>query len=500
MGRKNRGKGKSSRRERSTRNVETAEKGRRSEEDAIDKEKREVPIGVRSRLPYPLISTLPRSEDEEGEIQLNIKPRFVFVSSLCALCSEKSKLCCEQCGMVSYCSKKHQTQGLREHRELCEALTEIRSFIVSTLSSGLDPEQYRVFRLRLLEIFESRIGRSLELWEREILLYPRVCRICRRFIEKLICCPHCGMESFCDDHCKEHEDWCEQFQIFQRFLLLQREHGRVEPWIPKSVHRPILVATSYFDELMREIYGDSSYYRQMDCYTYCLLSHLATIPLTALYSMQISCEDWRTKIEYTVHVIGAEFQFEGINLHVWEKLFLHLSPNLRTLRLIFVGPELHLPRGVPPKLLSAVNLCQKCMSDNRAVIVSFKPERLYHDVLRDSANVAEPDLICAFNPGLYRKTGFGGRDTWYETIREFCGKSKPVAITSYTADEMVWEMARVNSVAEIDVILQPRLNPYASIKPDRNFVSDDTNPLIYKNFYIAIIKGRTISASSVDEQ
>ncbi|XP_017879387.1 uncharacterized protein LOC108624515 [Ceratina calcarata] len=497
MGRKNRGKGRPSRRENSARNVEIEE--RRNKEDVIDEKKREVPIEVRSRLSYPLISTLSRSEDEEGEIQLNIKPRFVFVSSLCALCSEKSKLCCEKCEMVSYCSKRHQAQGLREHRGLCEALAEIHSSIVSTISSKLDPEQYRVFRLRLLAIFESRIGRSLELWEREIVLYPRVCRICRRFVEKLVCCPRCGMESFCENHGEEHENWCEQFQIFQRFLFLQRKHGRVEPWIP-NVHRSMSVGTSYFDELMCEIYGDSSYYRQMDCYTYCLLSHLSTIPLTALYTMQISCDDWQTKIEYTIHVIGAEFQFEGINLYVWEKLFLHLSANLKTLRLIFIGPELHLPRDVPPKLLSTVNLCQRCKSDNRAIVVSFKPEKLYHDVIHDSTSIAEPDLICAFNPGLYRKTGFGGRDTWFETIREFCGKLKPVAITSYTADEMVWEMARIGSVAEIDVILQPRLNPYASIKPDRNFVSDDTNPLIYKNFHIAIVKGKTISSSPVNEQ
>ncbi|KOX74129.1 hypothetical protein WN51_14209 [Melipona quadrifasciata] len=344
------------------------------------------PIGVRSRLTYPLVqpslfvdSSILLNEDENEDeecIELSVKPRFVFVSSLCIVCLQKSTLFCERCRMVSYCSTTHRTQGLSQHRELCEALTEIHSSIVSALSNELqlDAEQYRIYRLELLAILECEIKRSLDLWEKEIILYPRVCRVCRRFSEKLVCCTQCG-----------------------------------------------------------------------------------------------------------------------INLDVWEKLFLHFLPKLKRLHIILIGPELRLPGGVPLKFLSTVKICNKCKSAGRAVIVSFKPEKLYHDLVRDaSENLAAPDLICLYNPGLYRKTGFGGKDTWFETIREFSKTLVPTIITSYTKEEILWEINRVNSVSNVEVLLSPCKNPFASVKPDRNFVSDNINPLIYKNHYIAIVKGKSI--------
>ncbi|XP_076176954.1 uncharacterized protein LOC143151555 [Ptiloglossa arizonensis] len=457
-----------------------------------------VPIGVCSRLNYPLVrSSLSDSSDESDDddaesVELNVRPRFVFVASLCAVCSERSKVFCERCRMVSYCSAAHRVQGSSSHRDLCEPLNEIRASMTTLLAdesdSRLDAEQYREYRLEVLAILESEIGRPLQLWEKEIVLYPRVCRVCRRFRDD--CCPRCSMEPVCE-HRDEHEKRCAEFQVLRRCLVLQYKHGAVEPRIPNARQsNPLEISTLGFDELAQRIYGeDSAYYREMDSYTYASLSHLSTIPLTVLHAMQISCPDWRTKTEWTVHIAGAEFQFEGVNLHAWEKLYLHLLPNLKTLRLILVGPELRLPSGVPPKLLAKVKLCSECRSNGKSVIVLFRPERLYHELVRDETERVVPaDLICAFNAGLYRNTGYAGTDTWLETIREFCKTPTPLVVTSYTGDEVVWDLARIQSVYDVEVLSTPRRNPFASIKPDRNFVSDDTMPLIYKNYYFAIVR------------
>lgn len=492
------------------------EKDGRSEGDKFSRrgDVEEVPIDARSRSMKAFLrdddvsstfcrreSSEDESEEEEERVELKVRPRFVFASSLCAVCMRRSKLLCERCRMVSYCSTTHRAQGSTKHRELCEPLSEIRSSMASMLSSdksgsaGLDPERYRVYRLKLIASLESKIGRRLELWEREIILYPRVCRSCRCFGEEsATCCSRCGMEYFCEGHGGGHENWCAQFQIFQRVLLFQHRHGWVDPKIPNEF-RQISVTRSNLDldRLLFEIYGNCPYYRNMDTYTYSALSQLCTIPLTALYSTQTCCPEWGNKIEWTIHLVGAEFQFEGINLRVWEKLFLHFLPNLKRLRLILIGPELRLPSGVPPRLLSTVRLCNKCKSAGRAVNVTFKPEMLYHDAVE---RLAAPDLICIYNPGLYRKTGFEGKDSWFETIREFCKASVPVAVTSYTKHEILWEIARISSVADAQVVLQPRRNPFASVKPDRNFVSDDTDPLIYKNYYLTIVKGESTNDRS----
>lgn len=482
-------------------------KDRAAEEKAI------VPIGVYPRLTYPFLSARPSVDDEEDEeeeeedeeeegVELCVRPRFVFVSSLCAVCSEKRRLYCDGCRMVSYCSKAHRSKGLAEHRELCEALNEIRRSIATTLSNEsstrLDPEQYRAYRVRLLGVLESKIRRPLKLWETEIVLYPTVCRSCRRFSEHLVCCANCGMECYCEEHATSHEIWCKEFRTLQRCLLLQHQHGSVIPKIP-NVRRTIDVARTDldFDQLMVRVYGNDRYYREMDCYTYSVLSHVCTIPLTALYATQISCPVWSKKTDWTIHVVGAEFHFEGINLHVWEKMFLHFIPNLKRLLVVLIGPELKLPSGLPAEVLSKVKHCRECKSTDRTVIVRFQPETLYHELSSDSrrkSEIGEADLICIFNPGLYRKTGFAGQDSWRETIEEFCGRSTPVAITSYTVDEMHWEIARLKSISDVEVLLEPRRNPFASIKPDRNFVTDHSNPLIYKNYYVTVVRGKPSSS------
>lgn len=452
-------------------------------------------IDVYSRLELPLVhSTQHRpsddSDEEEDTLELNFWPRSVFVSNLCLICMERSKETCESCGMVSYCTVRHKKEGWSRHRDLCKVLTEVcTTGQALSLFSELTADDYRVYRLKLIEIVECRLVRSLELWEKEILLYPRVCRVCRCFSKDLRCCPMCGIELFCEEHKSGHEEWCREFQVFRRILITQRKTGYVNPEIPDTIQKSPLYLPSDLDALMTQLYDHSTYYCNMDCYTYCSLSHISTIPLTTLYSMQASCQDWKTVESFVVHIIGAEFHFEGINLHVWEKFFLHLLPNLKHLRLMFIGPELQLPM-VPLNLLTAIRMCSACKLSDRRVDVSFYPGKFYHDFYRSERFVA-PHIVCLFNPGLYRETGFQGRDTWPETIEKICEIKVPVCVTSYTKHEIPREMSRIKSIADVETILEPRRNPFASIKPDRNFVSDDTVPLIYKNYYLAIVKGKS---------
>ncbi|XP_012227149.1 putative protein MSS51 homolog, mitochondrial [Linepithema humile] len=481
-------------------NIKKTEKSNSDKKEIVEQKEENIfilktVIDVYSRMKLPLVhSTQHRasddSDEEEDTLELNFWPRFVFVSNLCLICMERSKETCESCGMVSYCTVKHKKEGWSKHRDLCKLLTE-----VCTTGEGLSllpkltADDYRVYRLKLIEIVECRLVRSLELWEKEILLYPRVCRSCRCFSKDLRCCSICGIELFCENHKSGHEEWCREFQVFGRILIMQHKNGYVNPEIPDTIQKSPLYMPNNLDTLMAQLYSCSTYYRSMDCYTYCSLSHISTIPLTTLYSMQISCQDWEIIDTLVVHIIGAEFHFECINLYVWETFFLHLLPNLKHLRLMFIGPEMRLPM-VPLNLLTAVKMCPACKSSNRRVKVSFHPGKFYHDFYH-SEQFIKPHIVCLFNPGLYRETGFDGRDTWPETIKKICKTKVPVCVTSYTKHEIPREMIRIKSIADVETILEPRKNPFASIKPDRNFVSDDTVPLIYKNYYLAIIKGKS---------
>jgi splicing suppressor protein 51 len=77
---------------------------------------------------------------------------------------------------------------------------------------------------------------------------------------------------------------------------------------------------------------------QDDC-VYACLSQVATVPLTALYAMQKT--GLAPQSTFTLHLIGAELQFEGDTLDKFESFFLHIVPEICDLNVVMVGPELN---------------------------------------------------------------------------------------------------------------------------------------------------------------
>lgn len=84
---------------------------------------------------------------------------------------------------------------------------------------------------------------------------------------------------------------------------------------------------------------------------YATLTQLATAPLTAYYATQISGR--MPEDVFTIHLVGAELQFEADILNVWETFFLHLSPKLVELNIVFCGPELN-AENLPVEILSRI--------------------------------------------------------------------------------------------------------------------------------------------------
>ncbi|XP_058791166.1 uncharacterized protein LOC131664241 isoform X2 [Phymastichus coffea] len=445
-------------------------------------------IPIVDRLGLPAYQT-DEAEDEESELQLDFRPRPYFVSSLCYVCS---KACddvhfdCEQCGMVTYCSSQHRQQNLKHHKQLCTVLAEI-----CVKNNGLDlarnlgPDEYRSFRVELLRIVEQALGRRMELCEREILLYPKLCRTCHSS-DGLKTCSDCLMEFFCEEHRGNHEDHCAEWRVFRGVLAMQADSGFLAPKIPDFAIIGDEELPENFDGLMKTIFAFGNDYDRIDCASYAALSQAASPALTARYTLQLSAQGHKlttNRKSLRVHVIGAELQFECANLAVWEKLFLHLLPGIKSLRLEFSGPELQVPDDIA-KVLKRPRLCAGCRAKGREIHVVFHCGKLYHQIECD-----RPDLVCLFNPGLYRTTGFANQDTWPRTIEKFCDHGVPILITSYTEVELPRDLARVREYRELEVEQEPRRNPFASLRPERNFVSDDSAPLIYKNYFLSVARG-----------
>lgn len=101
--------------------------------------------------------------------------------------------------------------------------------------------------------------------------------------------------------------------------------------------------------------------------------------------------------------------------------------------------------------------------------------------------------VCFFNPGFHHINSLNGMDTWSETIKIASSSGCPLIVTSYTEYESPrdldrFQMESMNGGKQMTLIHGPEFNVYSSQRPERNFISDELVPLIFKNYYCFIMK------------
>lgn len=176
--------------------------------------------------------------------------------------------------------------------------------------------------------------------------------------------------------------------------------------------------------------------------------------------------------------------------------YLNWHSNLiQTERDCWISPSITLPLPNPnqPSITQSLykpsRMCRMCRMKCRVVKFDFQCRRYYHDYCRDSS-YSKPNLICFFNPVLHSTAGFGGFDTWSETIQATAAANCPIVVTSYTALDCPLDLVRFQKEAKrpLQIMAEPQLNPYGSKRPDRNFITDDVAPLIFKNYHYCVLK------------
>ncbi|KAL7734981.1 hypothetical protein ACLKA6_011246 [Drosophila palustris] len=434
------------------------------------------------------------SDDEEAEyIEYIYKPRQYFMSSLCNHCKAdlcgKQPLPCKACGLIFYCSVGHMRED-QEHRQLCYGLRQLveqNGHDVFYKSGDFSAEQFRSYRIVCIRQLEKTMNRSLTATEQEVLLFPFICSHvkCREHrFKRLKACTRCGEVAFCKDklnHLSDsHAAWCATYRLFKQFVMRQFKFGRLEPPLPDEILREAPVSCSNTREIMKRLkfnVGD-------EC-EFAALTQVSTGPLTAFYALKL-CNRLDSE-QLTIHLVGAEMEFEVDVFQKWEIFLLHILPAVRTLNVVFVGPELNAHK-ISVEQLAKIRCCRLCRKAQRTVQYYFE-NSLYHDYC-SAPSFKSPDLVCFFNSGLYRATGYALEDTWPDTIQASLNLKCPVVVTSYTKYEAPLDMSHFinQSNRHLNVVLPPTTNPFGSEKPERNFISDDDAPFMFKNFQCFIVE------------
>ncbi|KAL4709525.1 hypothetical protein ACJJTC_007256 [Scirpophaga incertulas] len=308
--------------------------------------------------------------NEDDDFVYKYSFRKVFLQSACHVCKKElkqSRVPCSYCNLIFYCSTKHKDEDWSQHQAFCFAISTIvhlkdQKHIYAD-AKDVKGQNYRLLRMQMIVSCEKVLKRRLAPWEQEALLYPRICAesSCREWRQnKLLDCEGCGQISFCTDNPdhipKLHQRWCKSYSLYQKLVCYQQTKGRLEPMLPSKVMMDYQIPDK-LNDVLASMYEEKI---DMNDIQYAALTQIATAPLTAAYAYQTFIKQSSLpngilkKSTMTIHVVGAELQFEADALDKWEVFFLHVV-GARRLRLVLVATDLN-PSQLPLDLLSNVNM------------------------------------------------------------------------------------------------------------------------------------------------
>ncbi|XP_004924387.2 nuclear-pore anchor-like isoform X1 [Bombyx mandarina] len=430
--------------------------------------------------------------------------RKVFLQSSCLVCKKdliQTRVPCKRCNLVFYCSKEHCSVDGLQHKDLCNAIKIILKFKDSphiySDAQGVVGHNYRLLRMEMILACEKELKRRLVPWEQEALLYPRMCADvwCRKWEQDALKdCERCGQMSYCansPDHLpKSHQRWCKSYSLYQKLVTYQQTKGRLDLKMPTRVMSGLYQIPDNMNEVLASMYEEKI---DMSDIQYAALTQIATAPLTALYSYQLyrnaspTTNGINKNTNFTIHVVGAELQFEADMLNKWEVFFLHLRPEVKELKVVLIGTELN-PGNLPLELLEKTRMCADCRMNQRRLVLSFHDKTGYSEY-KDTEDFILPDIVCAFNPAIHRSSVYNGKDPWPSTLTTITRLRIPFLVTAHTITELQRDLVRIKECCEVKVTGDPKHNPFASVRPDRNFISDDEAPLLFKNYCFMILNG-----------
>ena len=245
------------------------------------------------------------------------------------------------------------------------------------MSKKLNDQEYRNLRIHTLNTVENMLKRPLQAYEREILLFPRMCvePKCREWVQFLLMeCKNCRQVSYCKanpEHLSSsHDKWCKSYLLYQKLVLRQKILGRIDPILPAKILMESISLPQNIDETFKIMYKNTTgnfgkliqkfktffickphiSALQDEC-VYASLTQVASGPLTAINAYQ-KC-GLIPNSTFTVHLIGAELAFEGDTLDKFESFFLHMIPQLSVMNVVFIGSELNV-ENVPIDVISRI--------------------------------------------------------------------------------------------------------------------------------------------------
>lgn len=384
---------------------------------------------------------------------------------------------CDQCYMITYCSKDHREQDYSSHIEICAAFSKVLKKFEWNKQCFSSQEEWLQSREDFLCLIKLELSRDLTSHEMQMIRFAKSCIVCHQQMN-LQTCKMCHSANYCNTHAEVfkclHNSRCRalllclslDIEVFYGFEFKSKFTN-----FPND-NRPF----DDMDTFVKHYVQRTNATRELENWNFpeYLYSDYTSGPLTLYYGMKdANLLDVLKKpdLSCVIHVIDATF-LDKEYLPAWE-LILHLISKLKEIKVIFIGPELR-------NECNNVELCSQCSKMHYNQYLSFESYcMLYHNYVT-SELYKRPDLIIGFD------TDLSDANTWTDTILKLRDQDCPLLLTTKSKRKADKNVNRIEQI--LGISLKPlihHVNNFSSRRPWRDFEIDY---VFYRNFYLTVYR------------
>ncbi|XP_032677184.1 uncharacterized protein LOC116846897 isoform X1 [Odontomachus brunneus] len=373
-----------------------------------------------------------------------------FSPYICHLCKISANLeVCQWCRLISYCCQEHLELHRVEHQEFCLAVVSLSVEIFNTQNITL--KEWNEFNKVNLERVKHKLGRNLERYEEQILLFAKSCRVCYRQNDLSVVCNACMSVTMCCTHNSiPYVHSCAELRLCIKLDIENTVTN--EDDITISVE---LVDYLSLRDMKTHIQRRLGRHRNFETWNYAdfLYTDCLSKPLTLLFYIQrANICDLKLFTDFVIHIIAGTFTDQN-SLLAWEA-FLHQMIPGSTLYIIMIEPCLE-------QDLTAIRLCQNCRAGNKDLFFVYCG--MTYKNYRRTESYLSPDIIVGFDIDF--------KDDKMAVVTALLRQEKSLVLTCKSeskAQEIVTEIG--TTYFKVPIINEK--NKFASCRPYRDVESD----------------------------
>ncbi|EFN78535.1 hypothetical protein EAI_02355 [Harpegnathos saltator] len=358
---------------------------------------------------------------------------------------------------------EHKMIHYVEHKAICEVMMQV--LIVepqSDIHRYNDWQEWIQTRKELMKTIRQNLNRSLEPYEKQMILWSKTCFICHQQAE-LKTCQRCFSANYCEEHANAFRTKHDGYKCDQMMLMLNIDIEIISGRTSNISYGflPFVNEKSRFDEML-EFYIENIIKRRKDidwlAKDYIRSDYLSE-PLTVYYGYKTLdiLKDMKDSL-VVIHIIFIK-TIKPDYKSAWE-ILLHILPNIKHLVVLMIGRDLKGSRNVQ-------NVCENCKIKKKSLSFYSFPLSCYKIIL-NSCKFKVPNVIVGFD------VEFDGNREWLESMKRIFRRKLPLLFTLPSQQKVQNIIIKLQNIfgKTVKAVINKR-NYFAGLMPHKDVSTGD---------------------------